>query len=119
MPPVAVPAGQSIYDCEESATTMNCIVGCERHTSSAQRSGPGGRLLFLALFAMLLGCGLPARTQAPGPTKQTVRVSMGDGVELATDVYLPRDGGPFPVILLRTPYDKNGGGGIGTAAAGH
>ena len=40
-------------------------------------------------------------------------VPMRDGVSLATDVYLPaRDGRPLegglPVILERTPYDKDG-----------
>ena len=32
---------------------------------------------------------------------------MRDGVELATDVRLPEGDGPFPVILGRTPYNKN------------
>jgi predicted acyl esterase len=40
-----------------------------------------------------------------------IRVSMRDGVRLATDLYLPaRDGqalpGPWPALLVRTPYDK-------------
>ena len=35
-----------------------------------------------------------------------VMVPMRDGVRLATDVYLPRTAGQFPVILERTPYDK-------------
>ncbi len=40
-----------------------------------------------------------------------VKVPMRDGVELATDLYLPaKDGRPlegkFPVVLQRTPYDK-------------
>jgi uncharacterized protein len=30
-----------------------------------------------------------------------------DGVPLATDVYRPPVGGPFPVLLERTPYDKS------------
>ena len=34
------------------------------------------------------------------------RVTMRDGVELAADVYMPVDGGPFPALVLRTPYDK-------------
>lgn len=35
-------------------------------------------------------------------------VSMGDGVRLATDVYLPDKGGPpYPAILIRTPYGKD------------
>ncbi len=34
-------------------------------------------------------------------------VPMRDGVELATDVYLPSGEGPFEVVLARLPYDKN------------
>jgi len=35
-------------------------------------------------------------------------VSMSDGTRLATDYYLPSAGGPeFPVVLVRTYYDKN------------
>jgi putative CocE/NonD family hydrolase len=30
---------------------------------------------------------------------------MRDGVELATHIYLPEGDGPFPVFLMRTPYD--------------
>lgn len=33
-------------------------------------------------------------------------VPMRDGLPLATDVFLPPGPGPFPVILLRTPYGK-------------
>lgn len=48
---------------------------------------------------------------------QTFPVPMSDGVKLATDVYLPDSGGPrFPVILLRTPYNKTGAKGIATRA---
>jgi putative CocE/NonD family hydrolase len=31
---------------------------------------------------------------------------MRDGVKLSADVYLPPGQGPWPVILMRTPYDK-------------
>ena len=37
--------------------------------------------------------------------KETM-VPCRDGVRLATDVYLPDDAGPWPVILERTPYGK-------------
>jgi putative CocE/NonD family hydrolase len=36
-----------------------------------------------------------------------VGVPMRDGVRLSTDVYLPDAPGPFPVILIRTPYNNN------------
>lgn len=35
-------------------------------------------------------------------------VPMRDGVHLATDIYLPADGAALPVLLERTPYDKQG-----------
>ena len=33
-------------------------------------------------------------------------VAMRDGVKLATGVYLPEGSGPWPVVLIRTPYGK-------------
>ena len=51
------------------------------------------------------------------PARQTAFIRMRDGVRLATDYYVPEGNGPFPVILLRTPYDKNGGTGIGADGA--
>lgn len=35
-------------------------------------------------------------------------VPMSDGIELATTVYRPKENGPFPVIVARTPYNKDG-----------
>ncbi|MBN2450168.1 MAG: CocE/NonD family hydrolase [Lentisphaeria bacterium] len=41
-----------------------------------------------------------------GVACETHFVPMGDGVKLATDVWRPAEGGPFPVILRRTPYGR-------------
>lgn len=46
-------------------------------------------------------------TVFPAPT-MTEMVPMRDGVRLATDIYLPKGEGPFPVILVMTPYGKKG-----------
>jgi uncharacterized protein len=35
-----------------------------------------------------------------------VKAPVRDGVKLSVDVYLPRANGPFPTILLRTPYES-------------
>lgn len=35
-------------------------------------------------------------------------VKMTDGTELATTIYRPRTDGPFPTIVARTPYNKDG-----------
>ncbi|MSP12887.1 MAG: CocE/NonD family hydrolase [Chloroflexi bacterium] len=36
-----------------------------------------------------------------------VKVPMRDGVNLSADIYLPKDTGPFPTVLMRTPYNNN------------
>ena len=38
-----------------------------------------------------------------------VKVPMRDGVSLASDVYLPPEGGPFPALVIRTIYHKQDG----------
>ncbi len=41
------------------------------------------------------------------PTKpETVSLPMSDGARLATDLYLPGGEGPFPAVVLRTPYGR-------------
>ena len=53
----------------------------------------------------------PVETLGPAPLDPRARqhlVPMRDGVRLATDVYLPDGPGPFPAVLVRLPYDKNG-----------
>ena len=45
----------------------------------------------------------------PAPQERIIErdlwVPVRDGVRLATDVYRPTSGGPFPVLLERTPYN--------------
>lgn len=43
---------------------------------------------------------------ARGATEEMV--AMRDGVKLATNIFLPKGEGPWPVILTRTPYSKDG-----------
>ena len=42
--------------------------------------------------------------QAAKPREQMV--PMRDGVKLATSIYLPQGNGPWPAVLVRTPYGK-------------
>jgi uncharacterized protein len=46
-----------------------------------------------------------------------VKASMRDGVVLRADIYRPRAEGKFPVLLERTPYDKNNSFHFGMMAA--
>ena len=71
------------------------------------------RRKFSALLAAAAAVRVPAWA-APAPAfgsatvvKRDVMVRMRDGVRLATDIYLPADDGTkYPVILERTPYNK-------------
>lgn len=38
--------------------------------------------------------------------ERDVPALMRDGTTLYADVYRPSSGGPFPVLLMRLPYDK-------------
>ena len=55
---------------------------------------------------------MPTTEVSPSPPIHKIKklhgfkCPMRDGVQLATDVYMPAEGGPFPTLLHRTPYDK-------------
>ena len=42
--------------------------------------------------------------------QKNVAVPMRDGTILRADVYTPKTGGPYPVLVSRSPYGKPGGG---------
>ena len=54
----------------------------------------------------------------PDIQQQAVRVRMRDGVELAADLYLPDGEGPFPTLVRKTPYDREGRAGDAQFFAG-
>jgi predicted acyl esterase len=61
----------------------------------------------IALWSFLF---LPSFLYADENPKSQVKdfmVAMADGIELATTVYLPERKPPFPVIVARTPYNKD------------
>ncbi len=62
--------------------------------------------------ALVCGILLPAALGAETYEKSTHMVPMRDGVRLATDVFVPKadEAKAFPVVLARTPYNKNGSG---------
>lgn len=67
-------------------------------------------VLRTVLVGGLLGgfLGLIACEPVPGsPASGLVMIPMRDGVGLATDLYVPdRSRPPYPVVLIRTPYNK-------------
>ncbi len=64
-------------------------------------------LSVLLLVSLLLSLGFSGVAVAQKAWEETV--AMRDGVVLAANVFLPEGEGPFPVVLVRTPYCKDRG----------
>ncbi|NBC19271.1 MAG: CocE/NonD family hydrolase [Bacteroidetes bacterium] len=58
-------------------------------------------------FALLLLLGT-ASAYAQAMQHEATSVTMDDGAHLAADVYRPSGPGPFPTVLIRTPYGRRG-----------
>jgi hypothetical protein len=76
----------------------------------------------LVSIAILISLAVPSWAKESHQTyevvvERAVKATMRDGVVLRADIYRPRSEGKFPVLLERTPYDKNGGLLFGMKAA--
>ena len=59
------------------------------------------------LFVGASSAGEGDYSRVPGVrTVLDVKIPMRDGVQTSADIYFPEGDGPFPVILVRTPYDN-------------
>src|SRR5438105_8375862 len=66
------------------------------------------------IIVFSLGSFITASSQQTSTTTQTAQAAqpseqmapMRDGVKLSTIIYLPEGKGPWPVVLVRTPYGK-------------
>ncbi len=76
-----------------------------------------GSFALIALVMLLLASSARAANQYAVASERDVAVSMRDGVKLRADIYRPDAEGKFPVLLQRTPYDKNRGVEFGLKAA--
>jgi uncharacterized protein len=78
-------------------------------------------ILRLVVFVVLSAGLFRDGSAADGIKKTTEKVAMHDGVHLATDIYQPESqNGPLPVILMRTPYNKDTGAkALSSAAVKH
>jgi putative CocE/NonD family hydrolase len=75
-------------------------------------------LCLLALAATLLPC-LPVNGQsdADAVIERNVAMKTRDGLTLRADIYRPAADGSYPVLLVRTPYNKDGFAAFGRRAA--
>jgi predicted acyl esterase len=73
------------------------------------------KLICLAAFAAftassLIAVAQPASDVVPSAivTEKNVAMKTRDGVTSSADIYRPAGDGPFYVLLVRTPYNKDG-----------
>ena len=77
-------------------------------------------VLFFAAIVLTLVLVTPAMMAAENHeviVERNVAAKMRDGVTLRADIYRPKADGKFPVLLVRTPYDKTGETNFGLKAA--
>jgi len=81
----------------------------------------GRTILFFAAFALSLGVVAPSTVAAEEihevTVERNVAAKMRDGVTLRADIYRPKAEGKYPVLLVRTPYDKTNETNFGLKAA--
>jgi putative CocE/NonD family hydrolase len=65
------------------------------------------KLLLLALSCSVF-IGSRAADDGSFTIQTNVTIAMRDGTKLAANIFIPKESGPFPVILMRTPYGKPG-----------
>jgi putative CocE/NonD family hydrolase len=79
------------------------------------------RKIFSVLFAIITVAliTIPAHAANPNPVtyERNAVVTMRDGVKLRADIYRPTADGKFPVLLQRTPYNKDNDVDFGFKAA--
>jgi uncharacterized protein len=81
---------------------------------------PGRAVLSLTAFVLTWGLVKPSLMAAENyeiTVLRNVEAKMRDGVTLRADIYRPKAEGKYPVLLVRTPYDKQWISGFGHKAA--
>jgi putative CocE/NonD family hydrolase len=76
-------------------------------------------VLLLSISVLLFTGSAKAQTLYRVKIERGVSVKMRDGVSLTADIYRPVSDENFPVLLERTPYDRNGAAGTANELASH
>jgi uncharacterized protein len=88
------------------------ILGFSVHRAAAQRGGRGPITATSPYPPDPAAAPYATRPNIPHYNvivRHNLSVPMRDGVSLRADVYWPDEAGPFPVLMTRTPYNKDGG----------
>jgi putative CocE/NonD family hydrolase len=81
------------------------------------RPGIPAAFCFVAIALQHAALSRADTTKYEVTVERGVAAKMRDGVTLRADIYRPKADGKFPVLLVRTPYDKTGNMNFGLRAA--
>ena len=85
--------------------------------SRKEARGALAAFLLAVAASQLAPAGRADTTKYEVTVERGVAAKMRDGVTLRADIYRPKADGKFPVLLVRTPYDKTGEMNFGLMAA--
>ncbi|HEV2195687.1 MAG TPA: CocE/NonD family hydrolase [Candidatus Acidoferrum sp.] len=91
--------------------------GPSREISRAIPRGVFSAFFFALAASQLAPAGRADTTKYEVTVERGVAAKMRDGATLRADIYRPKADGKFPVLLVRTPYDKTGEMNFGLRAA--
>ena len=74
------------------------------------------RKIFFSLALLFFAATITAQTTPLPQVEKNIAMKTRDGVTLRADIYRPAGQGPFPVLLQRTPYNKDGTASFATKA---
>ena len=77
-----------------------------RAAARIKRTNNHHRAILAVIFFAFCGPRLAAAEKYEVTVERNVPAKMRDGVTLRADIYRPKADGKFPVLLVRTPYDK-------------
>ena len=81
-----------------------------------QRRSHVPRKIFFSLALLFFAATITAQTTPLPQVEKNIAMKTRDGVTLRADIYRPAGQGPFPVLLQRTPYNKDGTASFATKA---
>src|SRR6266704_369151 len=79
-----------------------------RGVSCVASRGVLAAFFFVGAASQLASAARADTQKYEGTVERNVAAKMRDGVTLRADIYRPKADGRFPVLLVRTPYDKQG-----------
>src|SRR5678809_1324712 len=110
-------AASDVYKRQAEKFATSCPIARDPRSGDGKMRAFHRNVLKFAFVLMIVAQCAWAADPYPVMFQQGIEAKMRDGTILRADVYRPKAEGTFPVLLQRTPYNKDGSAGFGLKAA--